>query len=99
MIVGTAIAVSIGKYPRWYILVLSRGRDESGEITYVLTAQRDDGRKYLALLHKKVLEAEDINKLIDRVVERIRSDDRFDFFEILCGSGLLSLMYVRGLWA
>jgi hypothetical protein len=99
VIVGTAIGVSIGKYPRWYVLVLSRGRDEEGRTVYTLVAQRDDGRKYMALLQKERLEVEDISKLMDRVVERIREDDGFDFFELLCGSGMLSLVYVRGLWA
>ena len=43
MIVGSAVAVGLGRYSRWYILILSRGVEE-GEVVYKLVAQRDDGQ-------------------------------------------------------
>jgi hypothetical protein len=99
MIVGTAIGVAVGDSPRWYVITASRVRDIDGRVAYAFTAHRDDGYRYHVFVFKERLDAEDVTRAMDGLVEKIRKDCNFAFFEILCGSGVLSLMYVRGLWA
>ena len=92
MIVGSAVAVGLGRYSRWYILVLSRGVEES-EVVYKLVAQRDDGHMYMTIRNKKRLEVDDVVEMVDSVVGLIMKNDRVKVFEILQGSGALNLMY------
>jgi len=92
MIIGSAIAVGLGKYSRWYILILSRG-SEGGEIMYKLVAQRDDGHMYMTIRNKKRLEVDDVVEMVDSIADLIMKNDRVKVFEILQGSGALNLVY------
>jgi len=92
VIVGSAVAVGLGKYSRWYILMLSRG-SEGGEVVYKLVAQRDDGYMYIVVRSKKRLEVDDVVEMVDSVVNLIMKNDRIKIFEILQGSGALNLVY------
>ena len=92
MIIGSAIAVGLGRYSRWYILILSRGVEE-GEVVYKLVAQRDDGHMYMTIRNKKKLEVDDVVEMVDSLVGLIMKNDRVKVFEILQGSGALNLVY------
>ena len=99
MIVGTALGVSIGDFSRWYVLVLMRRRDESGNVVYVLTAQRDDGYKFVALRVKDSLDVRDVVEMVDSVVELIKKRDRAVLFQLMGKTGLLDIMYEkRDVW-
>jgi len=99
MIVGTALGVSVGDFSRWYVLVLTRRRDESGDVVYVLTAQRDDGYKFVALRVKDSLDVRDVVEMVDSVVELIKKRDRAVLFQLMGKTGLLDIMYEkRDVW-
>ena len=99
MIVGTALGVSIGDFSRWYVLVLARRRDESGNIVYVLTAQRDDGHKFVALRVKDSLDVRDVIEMVDSVVEMIRKRDKAVLFQLMGKTGMLDIIYEkRDVW-
>ena len=95
MIVGTAIAVGLGRYSRWYVLTLVRGADDSGNVMYKLVAQRDDGHVYVTVRVKERLNVEDVVEMVDGVVKLIMRDDKVKIFEILSGTGLLNMVYQR----
>ncbi|MCR6669507.1 MAG: hypothetical protein NDF51_05865 [archaeon YNP-WB-040] len=99
MILGTAIGVSIGNFSRWYVMVLTRRKDEDGNTVYVLTAQRDDGHKFMTLRVKDSLDVRDVVEMVDSVVEMIRKSDRAVMFQLLGKSGMLNVMYEkRDVW-
>jgi hypothetical protein len=99
MIVGTALGVSIGDFSRWYVLVLTRRRDESGNVVYVLTAQRDDGYKFVALRVKDSLDVRDVVEMMDSVVELIKKRDKAVLFQLMGKTGMLDIMYEkRDVW-
>ena len=99
MIVGTALGVSVGDFSRWYVLVLTRRRDESGDVVYVLTAQRDNGYKFVALRVKDSLDVRDVVEMVDSVVELIKKRDRAVLFQLMGKTGLLDIMYEkRDVW-
>ena len=99
MIVGTALGVSIGDFSRWYVLVLARKRDESGNTVYVLTAQRDDGYKFMALRVKDSLDIRDVIEMVDSVVEIIKKRDKAVLFQLMGKTGMLDIMYEkRDVW-
>jgi len=99
MIVGTALGVSVGDFSRWYVLVLTRRRDESGNVVYVLTAQRDDGYKFVALRVKDSLDIRDVVEMMDSVVELIKKRDKAVLFQLMGKTGMLDIMYEkRDVW-
>jgi hypothetical protein len=95
MIVGTALGVSIGNFSRWYILVLTRKKDEDGNTVYVLTAQRDDGHKFMVLRVKDRLDVRDVVEMMDSIVEMIKRRDRAVLFQLMGKTGMLNIMYER----
>jgi len=95
MIVGTGIGVGLGRYSRWYVLVLSRGVDEVGNVVYKLVAQRDDGYVYVAIRVKEKLDVEDVVEMMDTVVKTIMKNDKIKVFELIGGSGALNIAYWR----
>jgi hypothetical protein len=95
MIVGTALGVSIGEFSRWYVLVLTRKKDEDGNTVYVLTAQRDDGHKFVALRVKDRLDVRDVVDMMDSVVEMIKKKDRAVMFQLMGKTGMLNIMYEK----
>jgi hypothetical protein len=99
MIVGTALGVSIGDFPRWYVLILTRKKDEDGNTVYVLTAQRDDGHKFVALRVKDRLDVRDVVEMVDSIVELIKKSDRAVIFQLMGKTGMLNIMYEkRDVW-
>jgi hypothetical protein len=99
MIVGTAIGVSIGDFSRWYVMVLTKKRDEDGNTVYVLTAQRDDGHRFMALRAKDSLDIKDVVEMVDSVVEMIKRSDRAILFQLIGKTGMLDIMYEkRDVW-
>ena len=99
MIVGTALGVSVGDFSRWYVLVLTRRRDESGNVVYVLTAQRDDGYKFVALRVKDSLDIRDVVEMMDSVVELIKKRDKAVLFQLMGKTGMLDIIYEkRDVW-
>jgi hypothetical protein len=99
MIVGTALGVSIGNFPRWYVLMLVKRRDEDGNTVYVLTAQRDDGHRFMTLRVKNSLEVRDVVEMMDSIVEMIKKKDRAVLFQLMGKTGLLDIMYEkRDVW-
>ena len=99
MIVGTALGVSVGDFSRWYVLVLVRRRDESGNVVYVLTAQRDDGHKFVALRIKDSLDVRDVVEMMDSVVELIKKRDKAVLFQLMGKTGMLDIIYEkRDVW-
>ena len=95
MIVGTGIGVGLGRYSRWYVLVLSRGVDEVGNVVYKLVVQRDDGYVYVAIRVKEKLDVEDVVEMMDTVVKTIMKNDKIKVFELIGGSGALNIAYWR----
>jgi hypothetical protein len=95
MIVGTALGVSIGSFPRWYVLMLARKKDEFGNVVYVLTAQRDDGHKFMALRVKDRLDVRDVVEMMDSVVKMIKKSDRAVLFQLMGKTGMLDIIYER----
>ena len=96
---GTALGVSIGDFPRWYVLVLTRKKDEDGNIVYVLTAQRDDGHKIMTLRVKDRLDVSDVVEMMDSVAELIKKVDRAVLFQLMGKTGLLDIIYEkRDVW-
>jgi len=95
MIVGTALGVSIGDFSRWYVLVLTRKRDEVGNTVYVLTAQRDDGHRFMTLRVKDSLDVRDVVEMVDSIVEMIKKRDRAVLFQLMGKTGLLNVMYEK----
>jgi hypothetical protein len=95
MIVGTALGVSIGDFSRWYVLVLTRKKDESGNVVYVLTAQRDDGHKFMALRVKDRLDVRDVIEMMDSVVKMIKKEDKAVLFQLMGKTGMLDIIYER----
>jgi phage terminase large subunit-like protein len=99
MIVGTALGVSIGRFSRWYVMVLTRKKDEDGNIVYVLTAQRDDGHKFVVLRVKDRLDVRDVVEMMDSVVEMIKKSDRSIMFQLMGKTGMLNILYEkRDVW-
>jgi hypothetical protein len=99
MIVGTALGVSVGDFPRWYVLVLTRKKDEDGNTVYVLTAHRDDGHRFMALRVKDVLDVRDVVEMMDSVVEMIKRRDRAVMFQLMGKTGMLNILYEkRDVW-
>jgi hypothetical protein len=95
MIVGTALGVSIGDFSRWYIMVLTRKRDEDGNTVYVLTAQRDDGHRFMALRVKDRLDVKDVVEMMDSIVEMIKKKDKAVLFQLMGKTGMLNIMYEK----
>jgi hypothetical protein len=95
MIIGTALGISIGDHPRWYVLMFARKKDEYGNTVYVLVAQRDDGHKFMTLRVKDGLDVRDVVEMIDKVVEMIRREDRAVLFQLVGRTGLLDIAYER----
>jgi hypothetical protein len=95
MIVGTALGVSIGDFSRWYVLVLTRRRDEFGNVVYVLMAQRDDGHRFMTLRVKDELDIRDVVEMVDSVVEMIKKRDRAVLFQLIGKTGMLNIMYEK----
>jgi hypothetical protein len=95
MIVGTGIGVGLGRYSRWYVLVLSRGVDEVGNVVYKLVAQRDDGHTYMVIRLKERFDVEDVVEMMDAIVKTIMRNDRIKVFELVGGSGMLNVLYRR----
>jgi hypothetical protein len=95
MIVGTGVGVGLGRYPRWYVLVLSRGVDEAGNVVYKLIAQRDDGHVYVVLRVKEKFNVEDVVEMVDAIVKMIMKNDKIKVFELVGGSGALNIVYRR----
>ena len=95
MIVGTGIGVGLGRYSRWYVLVLSRGVDEVGNMVYKLVAQRDDGHVYVVIRVKEKIDVEDVVEMVDMVVKTIMRNDKIKVFELVGGSGALNIAYRR----
>jgi len=102
MIVGTAIGVGIGRRPRWYIFMATRSRDDDGRVVYKIVAHRDDGYKYYRFIFKDRLDVEDVSEAVDELIKNIKRSEGFTFFEILGGSGVLNIAYMRrsekGVW-
>jgi hypothetical protein len=99
MIVGTALGVSIGDFSRWYVLVLTKKKDEEGNTVYVLTAQRDDGHKFMSLRVKDSLDIRDVVEMIDSIVELIKKKDKAVFFQLMGKTGMLDIIYEkRDVW-
>jgi len=99
MIVGTALGVSIGDFSRWYVLVLTRKKDEEGNTVYVLTAQRDDGYKFMSMRVKDSLDIRDIVEMMDSIVELIKKKDKAVFFQLMGKTGMLDIIYEkRDVW-
>jgi len=99
MIVGTALGVSIGNFPRWYVLMLVKRRDEDGNTVYVLTAQRDDGYRFMALRVKDSLDVKDVVEMVDSIAEMIKKKDKAVLFQLMGKTGLLDVMYEkRDVW-
>jgi hypothetical protein len=99
MIVGTALGISVGRFSRWYVLILTRKKDEHGNTVYVLVAQRDDGYRFLTLRVKDRLDVRDVIEMLDTVVEMIRKKDRSTLFQLIGRTGLLDLVYEkRSVW-
>jgi len=99
MIVGTALGVSIGDFSRWYVLVLTRKKDEEGNTVYVLTAQRDDGHKFMSLRVKDSLDIRDVVEMMDSIVELIKKKDKAVFFQLMGKTGMLDIIYEkRDVW-
>jgi hypothetical protein len=94
MIVGTGIGVGLGRYSRWYVLMMVRGVDGQN-IIYKLVAQRDDGYEYVIMRVKKEIDVEDVSEMIDNLVKTIMKNDRIKIFELIGGSGVLNLAYRR----
>jgi hypothetical protein len=95
MIIGTALGISIGDYSRWYILMLTRNKDEDGNVVYVLTAQRDDGHKFMTLRIKDSLGVRDVVEMVDSIVEMIKKSDKAVFFQLVSRTGMLDIVYER----
>jgi hypothetical protein len=95
MILGTGIGVGLGRYSRWYVLVLSKGTDEVGNVVYKLVAQRDDGHVYMVIRMKEKLDVEDVVEMVDAVVKMIMRNDKVKVFELVGGSGILNVAYQR----
>jgi len=95
MIVGTALGVSIGDFSRWYVLVLTKKKDEEGNTVYVLTAQRDDGHKFMSLRVKDSLDIRDVVEMMDSIVELIKKKDKAVFFQLMGKTGMLDIIYER----
>jgi len=95
MILGTGIGVGLGRYSRWYVLVLSRGVDEVGNVVYKLVAQRDDGYEYVVIRAKERIDVEDVVEMLDAVAKTIMRNDRVKVFELVGGSGALNIAYQR----
>jgi len=95
MIVGTALGVSIGDFSRWYVLVLTKKKDEEGNTVYVLTAQRDDGHKFMSLRVKDSLDIRDVVEMVDSIVELIKKKDKAVFFQLMGKTGMLDIIYER----
>jgi hypothetical protein len=99
MIVGTALGVSIGDFSRWYVFALVRKRDEDGNVVYVLTAQRDDGHKFVALRVKDSLDVRDVIEMMDSIVEMIKKQDKAVMFQLMGKTGMLDIIYEkRDVW-
>jgi hypothetical protein len=99
MIVGTALGVSIGDFSRWYVMVLTRKRDEDGNTVYVLTAQRDDGYRFVALRVKDSLDVKDVVEMVDSIVEMIKKKDKAVLFQLMGKTGMLDIIYEkRDVW-
>jgi len=99
MIVGTALGVSIGDFSRWYVLVLTKKKDEEGNTVYVLTAQRDDGHKFMSLRVKDSLDIRDVVEMVDSIVELIKKKDKAVFFQLMGKTGMLDIIYEkRDVW-
>ena len=94
MIVGTGIGVGLGRYSRWYVLMMVRGV-EHGNIVYKLVAQRDDGYEYVTVRVKKEIDIMDVSEMLDNLVKTIMRNDRIKMFELIGGSGVLNLAYRR----
>jgi len=95
VILGTALGVSIGDFSRWYVMILTKKRDEDGNTVYVLTAQRDDGHRFMTLRVKDSLDVSDVVEMVDSIVELIKKKDRAVMFQILGKSGMLNIMYEK----
>ncbi len=99
MILGTAFGVSIGDFPRWYVFMITRKKDEFGNTVYVLTAQRDDGHKFMTLKVKDSLDIRDVVEMVDSIVELIKKRDRAVLFQLMGKTGLLDIIYEkRDVW-
>jgi hypothetical protein len=95
MIVGTALGISIGEFHRWYIFVLTRRRDEDGNVVYVLTAQRDDGYRFMTLRVKDSLDIRDVVEMMDSIIEMIKKRDRTVMFQLMGKTGMLNIIYEK----
>jgi hypothetical protein len=95
MIVGTALGVSIGDFSRWYVVVLTKKRDEDRNTVYVLTAQRDDGHRFMVLRVKDRLDVKDVVEMMDSIVEMIKNSDKAILFQLMGKTGLLDIMYEK----
>ena len=79
--------------------MLVKRRDEDGNTVYVLTAQRDDGYKFMTLRVKDRLDIRDVVEMVDSIAEMIKKKDRAVLFQLMGKTGLLDITYEkRDVW-
>jgi len=87
--VSSAVAVTLSRNPHTYILHM----DVEGDMV-VLIAYRDDGHRYIVAEKVDELDAS-VHRLVDKVAKMIIEDEDAEMFEIITGSGLLNMLYIR----
>ena len=97
VMLGTGHMISLSRYPRWYILMLTRA-NEDGRTIYMLVAHRDDGFRYLVTRVQDKLDVSDVVGMLDDLVEMIRKRDRADIVQLMYGTGLLNVHYEKTVW-
>ena len=97
VMLGTGHMISLSRYPRWYILMLTRA-NEDGRTVYLLVAHRDDGFRYLVTRIQDKLDVSDVVGMLDDLVEMIRKRDRADIVQLMYGTGLLNVHYEKTVW-
>jgi hypothetical protein len=97
VILGTGHMISLSRYPRWYLLMLTRA-NEDGKTIYMLVAHRDDGFRYLVTRIKNRLDVDDVVEMLDELVEMIKKNDKADIVQLMYGTGLLNVHYEKMVW-
>jgi len=97
VILGTGHMISLSKFPRWYVLMLTKV-DDGGRNVYMLVGHRDDGFRYLVTRIQSRLDVDDVVEMLDELVEMIKKNDGADIVQLMYGTGLLNVHYEKTVW-
>jgi len=88
-IYGNGLLVGVGEHPRTYFVTVGA---DGGGVVFVVAG---DEKTWVRVFKGRKVAVEDVNEMLDEVVKEVMKEDRLEFVELLAGTGILKMTYMR----